>query len=537
MAAVGSDAANARNRLTSPVQTLNMDATLDLPNACIVGESAEAVQCGFNTNDQALAYCQASSLQDFCCANVQGFQGPVVTPTPVANGGTNPNGNTGNNGNNGGGTNTVTDPNASGINQSPAATTTGKAAASNNNMFIFIGAGAGGAVLIAGIVIAIVVVRRRRQRNGQAAKRDDDTDGAFRQPANDGMVEKYYEKNLKYGSRRRSANNGGFGNQGRYQQNGNYNDSKQQYGYQPQTPLQQQPPLKTNLKAGTAGYNNNNMGAPSPMSAPAPVAKGFNDYNASLPQIPQQQPMSPAFGNMGGFMPETPVQVAETHEVVYNYIPQLSDELALYVGDMVIVKHQFDDGWGFGFSMTSKTEGSFPLACLAGFAEQDPEAFDNSQYPNDDSTFYNANGTQYDMTFDRGTVRPVSEVGGGPKYKAKKRMSSIYGPGGFGSVNQGASGGKQGQQPKQQKQSQLKNEIRYDGNGYPENGLNSAATQMASEYYPTLNGKSGGANGNAAGGGGNTDSQYYAETDYGRGGGNGTESYYNNGTEYNYDGQ
>jgi hypothetical protein len=59
--------------------------------------------------------------------------------------------------------------------------------------------------------------------------------------------------------------------------------------------------------------------------------------------------------------------VAETMEVVFNYVPNLSDEIFLYVGDPVIVKMKFDDGWGYGFNMTTKMEGSFPLACVAPF--------------------------------------------------------------------------------------------------------------------------------------------------------------------------
>ncbi|KAI8825013.1 uncharacterized protein EV422DRAFT_488545, partial [Fimicolochytrium jonesii] len=59
-----------------------------------------------------------------------------------------------------------------------------------------------------------------------------------------------------------------------------------------------------------------------------------------------------------------PIQIAETMEVVYNYVPNLADEIYLYIGDPVIVKCKFDDGWGYGFNMTTKQEGSFPLACV-----------------------------------------------------------------------------------------------------------------------------------------------------------------------------
>lgn len=31
----------------------------------------------------------------------------------------------------------------------------------------------------------------------------------------------------------------------------------------------------------------------------------------------------------------------------------------------MLVKIKFDDGWAYGMNMTSKKEGSFPLACVA----------------------------------------------------------------------------------------------------------------------------------------------------------------------------
>nr|KAJ3402555.1 hypothetical protein HK105_004264 [Polyrhizophydium stewartii] len=63
-------------------------------------------------------------------------------------------------------------------------------------------------------------------------------------------------------------------------------------------------------------------------------------------------------------------QMAETMQVVYDYSPNLFDELELHVGDNVIVKCKFDDGWAFGFNMSTKQEGSFPLACVAPLTTQ-----------------------------------------------------------------------------------------------------------------------------------------------------------------------
>ncbi len=63
----------------------------------------------------------------------------------------------------------------------------------------------------------------------------------------------------------------------------------------------------------------------------------------------------------------TGVQISETMQVIYNYVPNLSDEIYLYVNDPVIVKTKFDDGWAFGYNMTTKQEGSFPLACVGPY--------------------------------------------------------------------------------------------------------------------------------------------------------------------------
>ncbi|KAJ1557792.1 hypothetical protein HK096_005328, partial [Nowakowskiella sp. JEL0078] len=85
---------------------------------------------------------------------------------------------------------------------------------------------------------------------------------------------------------------------------------------------------------------------------------------ASTSQYMNNAGFSPA-GLGGGQEEELPP--AETMEVAFNYVPNLSDEIYLYVGDPVIVKCKFDDGWGFGFNMTTKQEGCFPVACVVPY--------------------------------------------------------------------------------------------------------------------------------------------------------------------------
>lgn len=73
-------------------------------------------------------------------------------------------------------------------------------------------------------------------------------------------------------------------------------------------------------------------------------------------------------GDRTGALADDQGQIAETCEVIFNYVPNLSDEIYLYVGDKVIVKVKFDDGWAMGYNMSTKQEGSFPLACVAPFS-------------------------------------------------------------------------------------------------------------------------------------------------------------------------
>ncbi|KAI9204600.1 uncharacterized protein BJ171DRAFT_98478 [Polychytrium aggregatum] len=54
----------------------------------------------------------------------------------------------------------------------------------------------------------------------------------------------------------------------------------------------------------------------------------------------------------------------QTNAAVYNYIPNLSDEIAIESGDVIVIKETYDDGWAFGYNTRTKSEGCFPLACV-----------------------------------------------------------------------------------------------------------------------------------------------------------------------------
>ncbi|KAI8914357.1 hypothetical protein EDD86DRAFT_199160 [Gorgonomyces haynaldii] len=69
-----------------------------------------------------------------------------------------------------------------------------------------------------------------------------------------------------------------------------------------------------------------------------------------------------------------PAQIADTMQVIHEYEANLFDEVTLNVGDHIIVKVKFDDGWAAGFNMNTKQEGTFPLACVAPL-DSDFDAF------------------------------------------------------------------------------------------------------------------------------------------------------------------
>ncbi|TPX55238.1 hypothetical protein PhCBS80983_g05488 [Powellomyces hirtus] len=52
------------------------------------------------------------------------------------------------------------------------------------------------------------------------------------------------------------------------------------------------------------------------------------------------------------------------HQVVYDYAPQLIDELELAKGDLVEVWASYDDGWGKGTNVRTGNKGTFPMACV-----------------------------------------------------------------------------------------------------------------------------------------------------------------------------
>ncbi|KAI9088783.1 hypothetical protein DFS34DRAFT_640049 [Phlyctochytrium arcticum] len=66
----------------------------------------------------------------------------------------------------------------------------------------------------------------------------------------------------------------------------------------------------------------------------------------------------------------TPTDAAKSnYKVIYDYTPQLIDELELAKGDIVEVWASYDDGWGKGSNVRTGNKGTFPMACIEAVRE------------------------------------------------------------------------------------------------------------------------------------------------------------------------
>lgn len=55
----------------------------------------------------------------------------------------------------------------------------------------------------------------------------------------------------------------------------------------------------------------------------------------------------------------------DLYMAIHPYPPQMGDELALHVGDIICLAVQFDDGWALGFNVMTGHKGAFPTVCVA----------------------------------------------------------------------------------------------------------------------------------------------------------------------------
>ncbi|KAJ3174142.1 hypothetical protein HDU88_000110 [Geranomyces variabilis] len=335
-------------------------ASLSADTDCVPGILEEWAMCGFWANSATTAYCaSATGRADQCCtayaARLAGT--PVVLPTSLTPVAPAPAASVGAGAPSaslvpaaGTGTTAPSPPaSASGAAQPSADPAAGGATAGAQAAQAFtptsygkpttpiiIGAVAVALVAILAVIFAVVYARRRR--SGRAP---DGFMNASSSSSREGSLK--YKQGLSTAPR--AAITPTYSGNDRYSAS-NADDSLNRFG-----------------NSGETAYGN-------PNSDRVPLAMA----SQAAPQSSAAQPMldpSAAAAMLGVEAAKEdvgePIQIAETMEVMYNYVPNLVDEIYLYIGDPVIVKCKFDDGWGYGFNMTTKQEGSFPLACVAPY--------------------------------------------------------------------------------------------------------------------------------------------------------------------------
>ncbi|KAJ3092961.1 hypothetical protein HDU96_002566 [Phlyctochytrium bullatum] len=357
------------NAVSQFAQTLPEDdpSSGSLPTqACIMANSdvpGELNACGMYDEAAALTFCNANPRQ-FCCNSVPNFTAPASISTTTTTTASTSSSTTA------GITSTTTTTTTSRRITSTTTRTTSAAAlptqplttdtatvqssnASNGSsdqtilglsLPVFIGALVGGTVLLIAIIVGVVLCTRRRSVRSRQAQYGAGASGLARAPTPDkeGMgtfnsppvnAQRGYESDMQSsgGGYSQNAYGGGYG-------------AQQQQPPMPQQPRSPMPasPLPPMSSAAAGGG-----------AAMAAMAVGAVVVAAAASSGPNPLPGQDPNG--------------ETMEAVINYVPNLSDEIYLYVGDPVLVKCQFNDGWGYGLNLTTQQEGAFPLACVAPY--------------------------------------------------------------------------------------------------------------------------------------------------------------------------
>jgi len=120
-------------------------------------------------------------------------------------------------------------------------------------------------------------------------------------------------------------------------------------------------------------------------------AAGYNDYDIQYGQYgaaPDNQYNQPAAADpygQGGYPPQEVNYAQRTlslnrnpaannqayqtdenaREVIYNHRPEAGDEIELRRGDQATIYEKYEDGWAWGYNITTGKTGMFPQQCLA----------------------------------------------------------------------------------------------------------------------------------------------------------------------------
>ncbi|KAJ3414999.1 Pyridoxal-dependent decarboxylase domain-containing protein 1 [Chytridiales sp. JEL 0842] len=385
------ESANQRKTLTDSLDVLNSKSNNNEGCVRSIPNSPEESNCGFYAAELALTFCNSLSPANVeaCCASVPGF-----TPSSSSNSSTTTASSTVT------ATTSRTTPLPTTSSTTSTTTSTVPSAESTNTdpkilslpVPIFIAGSISLFVLLTALAVGLCMFLRRRRRQ-QLEKETVDSYDTY------GRSGEKMEGGSSTGLRGGSVE---------------YKDVGFGKGASPQMEMYNNESNNNNSNSFNNMFTSNPQDTP--LMAPAPVP-GL---------VAAGQMMSENNNNN-----EEPQQIAETMEVVFNYVPNLSDEIYLYVGDPIIVKCKFDDGWGYGFNLTTKLEGSFPLACVAPYVSPPSQTGSFSSNPQQET---NTNNNNIDEEEGSSGGRGESWMDGSGRkveresFSIRQRGSSMYGP-------------------------------------------------------------------------------------------------------------
>ncbi|KAI8841168.1 hypothetical protein BJ741DRAFT_595451, partial [Chytriomyces cf. hyalinus JEL632] len=95
-------------------------------------------------------------------------------------------------------------------------------------------------------------------------------------------------------------------------------------------------------------------------------SNGANGQRISMERLDAAKaPMGLAGANAGGSKFTRPMSSGQQlHNVLFNYYPTIEDELVAYIGDKILIKAEYDDGWAYGGNLRTMQEGFFPVGIL-----------------------------------------------------------------------------------------------------------------------------------------------------------------------------
>ncbi|KAJ3288366.1 hypothetical protein HK104_008221 [Borealophlyctis nickersoniae] len=133
---------------------------------------------------------------------------------------------------------------------------------------------------------------------------------------------------------------------------------------EPTTPLPQSPQLPSPVVELQPPSPDVAPQPPSPDVAPQPPSPDAAPQPPSPDIAPQTLPTL-IVTHQFDIKPRNVKEASQTlYRVIVDYDPQIDDELALRVGEIISLSHHHGDGWATGTNLTTHSTGAFPLPAV-----------------------------------------------------------------------------------------------------------------------------------------------------------------------------